>query len=376
MANDFLDEDVNFPYEDYSGALDIFNRAIKEGNTDRLILSENELVFVIDSYMDRDELDNALTACKLAYIRFPYNSDILFRYIDLLIILRMGKEALGLIKENSATLSFFPEMNLLYARAYLCIGKFKEARDAVSEFETKDYTSAEFKETFCALAGECMDAENFTEALFYYKKAEKCGGLDSDCLSDMAFCYDYAGNYDKALELYEYYLDTDPFCDTIWYNVGTIYARRELLDKAVEAFEYALALNRENCSALHNLAVANLNLGKHKEALDCFTECMQNGYGGVICYLGTADALFALGRFNEAKDYLNKVMDIEPNNREAEIGLACIDIVADYANGKRSGLPGKIMAIAKEDKGWAATLCKALPELQTNRQIKDFLNLI
>lgn len=76
MANDFLDDDINFPYEeDYSGALDIFNKAIKEGNTDRLILSENELVFVIDSYMDSDELD-------------------------------------------SATLSFFPKMNLLYAGAY------------------------------------------------------------------------------------------------------------------------------------------------------------------------------------------------------------------------------------------------------------------
>ena len=98
--------------------------------------------------------------------------------------------------------------------------------------------------------------------------------------------------------------------------------------------------------------------------------------GDADCYLCTADALFALGRFNEAKDYLNKVKQIEPDNREAGIGLACIDIVADYTSGRRSGLPGKIMAIAKEDKGWATTLCKALPELQTNRQIKDFLNLI
>ena len=137
MANDFLDEDINFPHEDYSWALDIFNRAIKEGNTDRLILSENELVFVIDSYMDSDELDNALTACEPVYSR--YDSDILFRYIDLLIILKMGNEALYLLKENSATLLLFPEKNLLYAGAYLCIGKFKEARDAVSEFETKDF---------------------------------------------------------------------------------------------------------------------------------------------------------------------------------------------------------------------------------------------
>lgn len=139
MANDFLDEDINFPHEDYSGALDIFNRAIKEGNTDRFILLENEFVFVIDSYMDSDELDNALTACEPACSRFPYDSDILFRYIDLLIILKMGNEALYLLKENSATLLLFPEMNLLYAGAYLCIGKFKEARDAVSEFETKDF---------------------------------------------------------------------------------------------------------------------------------------------------------------------------------------------------------------------------------------------
>ena len=56
-----------------------------------------------------------------------------------LIILKMGNEALYLLKENSATLLLFPEMNLLYAGAYLCIGKFKEARDAVSEFETKDF---------------------------------------------------------------------------------------------------------------------------------------------------------------------------------------------------------------------------------------------
>lgn len=375
MANDFLDEDINLPNEDYSGVLDIFNRAIKEGSADELILSENELAFVIDFCMDNDELDNALTACELAHSRFPYNSDILFRYIDLLIILRRGSEALSLIEENNSSLSFFPETNLLYARALLCMGRLEEARRAVSEFETKNYTSAELKETFCALAGECMDTENFNEALFYYKKAENYGSVDNDCLSDMAFCYDYIGDFDKALELYEYYLDADPFSDMVWYNVGTMYARKELLERAVEAFEYAIALNRENYSALHNLAVASLNLGRYDKALEYFTECTQHVEGDVLCYLGTADALFALGRFDEAKGYLKKALEIEPSNADAELGLACVDLVADYANGKRADFPDKIIEIAKTDIGWAIALCKAFPELQSNSQIKNFLNL-
>lgn len=375
MANDFLDEDISLPNEDYSGALDIFNRAVNEGTIDELILSENELVFVIDFCIDNDELDNALIACELAYSRFSYNSDILFRYIDLLIILRRGSEALSLIDENKSSLSFFPEINLLYARAFLCLGKLEEARMAVSEFEKKDYTSTELKETFCALAGECMDTENFNEALFYYRKAEKYGSLDNDNLSDMAFCYDYVGDFDKALELYEYYLDADPFSDMIWYNVGTMYARKEFLDKAVEAFEYAIALNRENYSALHNLAVASLSLGRYEKALEYFKECTQHVKGDVVCYLGTADALFALGRFDEAKGYLKKALEIEPSNPEAEIGLTCVDLVADYANGKRAGFPDKIIEIAKADIGWAVALCKAFPELQANSQIKNFLNL-
>ena len=53
-----------------------------------------------------------------------------------------------------------------------------------------------------------------------------------------------------ALNIYLKYLEEEPFSDSAWYNLGIIYNKLDLFEKAMEAYDYALAINSQNTFAL------------------------------------------------------------------------------------------------------------------------------
>ena len=52
-----------------------------------------------------------------------------------------------------------------------------------------------------------------------------------------------------ALIYYLKYLEEEPFSDSAWYNLGIIYNKLEMYEKAMEAYDYALAINSQNTFA-------------------------------------------------------------------------------------------------------------------------------
>lgn len=61
--------------------------------------------------------------------------------------------------------------------------------------------------------------------------------------------------------------------------------------------------------------LAYRRLGKNNEAYELLQELQFSGYDKLRVDKGLADVLFALGKYGEAADYYNKVMQTEPNDR-------------------------------------------------------------
>lgn len=94
------------------------------------------------------------------------------------------------------------------------------------------------------------------------------------------------GNYDGALAIYQNAVNTDPTKDLLWANLGLAYLGKNVqtkdkgeatgyADKAVEAFQKALAIN-PNMGAYHNnLGQAFARAGKNDDALKQFQTAAQ-----------------------------------------------------------------------------------------------------
>jgi tetratricopeptide (TPR) repeat protein len=117
--------------------------------------------------------------------------------------------------------------------------------------------------------GEALETNGYYErALEFYLKAIERFPDNEDFLFRIALCYDYIGNSTESAYYYKLYLDINPFSENAWYNLGIIYNKIGLYERAVEAYDFAIAIDNEYFDAVFNKANSLANWGKHREAIE------------------------------------------------------------------------------------------------------------
>ena len=173
---------------------------------------------------------------------------------------------------------------------------------------------------------------------------------------------------------YNKYLDSDPFNDNVWFNLGTIYAKLMQFDKSIEAFEYSLALNGSNSSSLYNLAVVYLNLERFRESAETFekfNECEKDNLSGII---GLANAQLGLNDYAAAKKSFKRAYDMDDGCMEALLGLTAVKAIIDYNEGNKESFLLRIGEIMKKDATWVGTIYKVMPQLLADKEFMDFID--
>ncbi len=113
-----------------------------------------------------------------------------------------------------------------------------------------------------------------------------------------AYSYALQERFDEAITLYNQLLDIDPYSTFYWEELGKIYFRREEYDKAIEAFEFVIAINGDECYyALYAVANCYFNIGNYERAEEYYHTLHER-------YPETVDPLFHMGmcRVNRGDD--------------------------------------------------------------------------
>ena len=125
--------------------------------------------------------------------------------------------------------------------------------------------------------------------------------------------------FDEAVVLYNRLLDIDPYSTFYWEELGKIYFRREEFDKAIEAFEFVIAINGDECYyALYAAANCYFNIGNYERAEEYYHTIHER-------YPETVDPLFHMGmcRVNRgdddgALDYFTQALTTIPEGSEEQ----------------------------------------------------------
>ena len=241
---------------------------------------------------------------------------------------------------------------------------------------SNEQPSPELAESIAALAQDCIDVSNFGQALKYLLEADRMSALPVEYSSDIAFCYERLDDLERAIHFYNKYLDSDPFNDNVWFNLGTIYAKLTQFEKSIEAFEYSLALNDNNSSSLYNLAVVYLNLERFRESADTFArfnECEEDNLSGII---GLANAQLGLNDYKGACESFRRAYYLDNNCQEAMLGITAVMAIIDYNEGNRNSFFMRLEEIVKRDSTWIGTIYKVMPQLISDKEFMNFIDKV
>jgi len=232
------------------------------------------------------------------------------------------------------------------------------ARKAIKVLEAllnvKSIKPEEKHETLVRIGNLYLRTQRMKKALGYLKEAQKLIPQDESLWGDIGHCLSRLGNHEDALVEFKKAADSKPSPSNL-YNLGNAYLGLNQPEKSiaplVEAtrkdpgysiahYDLSLAflkmkkypegaaaaiaalrsdpemrLQRTNLGlgAMNNLGLCLMNLGRYKEALECFR---RNKELLEPTFFNTGLTLFRMKRYEEALEYFLNALDISPDNPE------------------------------------------------------------
>lgn len=145
-----------------------------------------------------------------------------------------------------------------------------------------------------------------------------------------------AGNYKNASKSYKEYLAVQPKDDYVWYLLGEVNLRLELVSEAASCFKRAIRLNKNRSNYYKALGTALHYLGKPNETIEVFKHVFELANQDTLSEAILGINYLRLKKYSEAMPYFKKAIERNPNNFLARYYLALTLVQQkDFNNAKK-----------------------------------------
>jgi tetratricopeptide (TPR) repeat protein len=299
------------------------------------MLSEEQMGFfdvsdfehIVDHYIDKNQLTNALQACEIAISQHPHSITVKIKKAQVLIGQLKTDKALKLLQMLTEIESTNPEVLLMMGNCYSLQGDEKKAFDFYRKVDKFSFDDRD--EMLYNIGAGYVQNTNYHRAIYFLEKAYKENPKNDSVLYDLAFCYDKLGDNEKSIRCYNEYLDIDPFAESAWYNLGIIYTRLEEYDKAIEAYDFALAIDENYASAIFNKANTLSTLERYAEALSYYIDYLRFDKNSSDARVYIAECYFQLEDYAKSYQYYKQAIQLDSKNADGWYGAGIVLMVEE-----------------------------------------------
>jgi len=312
------------PYrQDRGGMMELLQQynSMKQGSGYAFI-EEDAFEQLIDYFDEKDDLASALEAADYGIEQYPYSSILKIKKADLLIAQRHYREALSLL-ENAELLDR-GDINLyiLKTDVYLALDQQNKAADllekAIHLFEGEERIELLFE-----LADVYDDYEEFDKVFNCLKLILEQDETNEEALYKICFWTDYTGRNEEGIKLHQKIIDNHPFTELAWFNLGAAYQGVKLYEKAIDAYQYAIAIDEKFDYAYRNLGDAYLRMRKYKEAIEVLQKVLELTRPEDVIYEAIGHCYDKLKNYAQARFHYRKASHLTPEDSHLHYKIAC-----------------------------------------------------
>ncbi|MDR0385721.1 MAG: hypothetical protein LBH60_06560 [Prevotellaceae bacterium] len=241
-------------------------------NKESMYFDSDEFEIIINYYMVKEKYADALEAMIHAELCHPDDIELALQKIRIMMQLDNSDRAFDLLLmlENKAPDLF--EINLYKGHIYVLNDDIEAA---LREFEFAFEKCPEFdNEELRCIPSILIEHDYFEEALIFLHKFIDSDNATAKLFLKAGYCYEQTSNDVEAEFYYEKSLDEDPFDEKAWMVLGAFHLKLFDVDKALEAFEFALSINKDSRIASMCKVTALIKSNEYDKALKYFLEIM------------------------------------------------------------------------------------------------------
>src|SRR5674476_1042479 len=353
--------------QDREGMMDLLQQynSMKQGNGYAFI-EEDAFEQLIDYFDEKDDLSSALEAADYGIQQYPYSSILQIKKADLLIVKRHYREALVLLEKAELLDRGDINLYILKTDVYLALDQQKKAADllekAIHLFEGEERIELLFE-----LADVYDDYEEFDKVFNCLKLILEQDQTNEEALYKICFWTDYTGRNEEGIKLHQKIIDNHPFTELAWFNLGAAYQGVKLYEKAIDAYQYAIAIDEKFDYAYRNLGDAYLRLRKYREAIDVLQKVLELAMPEEVIYEAIGYCYEKLKNPAQARFHYRKAVHLNSTDSHLYYKIAGTYMQEGYWESAVKNL-NNAMSINKSQPDYHLALAQCY--LQLNR-IKD-----
>ena len=277
---------------------------------------------IFDYYMDKEKHADALEAIEIAINQFPYSASLLIKKADVYIALKRFSDSLTVLEQaywlDTKELSYY----VIKTDALLALGQSEDAsnllQSALVVFEGEEKIELLFQLSEVYDDYECFD--QVFECLALILKEDFA---NEEALYKICFWTDFTGRNEEGIRLHQEIIEQNPFSELAWFNLGSAYQGIKLYEKAIDAYQYAVAIDEEFDYAYRNMGDAFIKLRKYKDAIDVLEKVVALSRPESIIFEAIGHCYNKLNNFSQARVNYKKAYHLNPEDTQLQYKIAC-----------------------------------------------------
>ena len=372
-----------------------------------LFFDSNEYEEIIVYYIEIGNIFLAKKAISLASKQYPDSTILSLLHIEVLLL---NNEV---VKAEQIALKIYeidplnPEILIQKAKIY---SKKKNHVKAIELLEEIKENSDLYYDALSLIGKEYLFIDDFENAKNIFMKCLKQDDFDYSVLNNILYCFDSIGDSKSTIKYLNSFLETNPYSEIAWHQLGKEYVKDKRYEEALSAFDFAIisddsfvgayiemakileklnrineaiekyeisiGINQPTTFALYRIGRCHYKLGNNDLALSYFIQTIEEDPIHDKAWMSIAIIYYNKNDFNESKNNLLKALEIDSDKIKYWELYAKINVKID--NFEEAELAIKeILSLGKLDVNTLTFLTQTLIKIPKNESlIKGLLKSI
>ncbi len=318
--DDFLFDDLLFP-EEFNQDKALIDRYNAQKNDTSSFYDVNEFEVLIEYFIFTFEINEAMSIVSRAISQHPDSVSIKMKKAYLYIIGGQLRKAMKLLQKLVVLEPSNYEIHHLMGMTYSKTGKFESSKE--SYIKALNVCPREEKvQILVDLAIEYSSKGMNDEAIKLLAEAVKIDPKEDFAVYELQFSLQRANRQSEGPSFFNQIIDANPYSVAAWFNLAVCYGHSKEFTKAVESYDYALAINENHTPSLFNKGNILYQMGEYQKALDTYNLVANLEDPMPITYCNMGECYEQLMDFQNAIKYFNKALEMDPEFADAYIGIA------------------------------------------------------
>jgi len=237
-----------------------------------LFFDAEEFEEIIHHYLENGKIALAKKATKLGLEQHPSSTNLKLFQVEMFIFEDKLDVADSLLNELFLLESSNEEILIQKANILSRQDKHLEAIKLLKEALA---LTDDLSDVLSLIGMECLFLEDFENAKMYFMRCLELDNDDYSALYNIIYCFDYLDQNTESINYLNDFLNTNPYSEVAWHQVGKQYYKLEQFKKALAAYDFAIISDDTFTGAYLEKGKVLEKLKQYNEAIECYTITLQ-----------------------------------------------------------------------------------------------------